>query len=76
MCRVLSYLGQAILLEELLYKPDNSLVTQSHNPKLMSHILNLAGFGFLHGINAQKTLASHFNTGLIHSRFMIKIYIT
>lgn len=46
MCRVLSYLGQPILLEELLYKPDNSLVTQSHNPKLMSHLLNLAGFGF------------------------------
>lgn len=46
MCRVLSYLGQPIVLEELLYKPDNSLVTQSHNPKLMSHILNLAGFGF------------------------------
>jgi len=46
MCRVLSYLGQPILLEELLYKPDNSLVTQSYNPKLMSHILNLAGFGF------------------------------
>lgn len=46
MCRVLSYLGKPILLQELLYKPDNSLVTQSHNPKLMSSILNLAGFGF------------------------------
>lgn len=46
MCRVLSYLGQPILLQELLYKPDNSLITQSYHPKFMSHMLNLAGFGF------------------------------
>ncbi len=47
MCRVLSYLGKRLLLEELLYKPDNSLVTQSYNPKFMTHMLNLAGFGFM-----------------------------
>ena len=47
MCRVLSYLGQPILLQELLYKPDNSLITQSYNPKFMTaQMLNLAGFGF------------------------------
>lgn len=46
MCRVMSYLGQSILCEELLYKPDNSLIKQSYSPKLMPHMmLNLAGFG-------------------------------
>lgn len=46
MCRVLSYLGEPILVADLLYNPDNSLVTQSYRPKLMTHMLNLAGFGF------------------------------
>jgi glutamine amidotransferase len=44
MCRVLSYLGEPVLLDDLLYKPDNSLVRQSYEPKMMS-MLNLAGFG-------------------------------
>lgn len=47
MCRLLSYLGQPIVLDTLLYKPDNSLITQSYNPKLMTHLMNLAGFGFV-----------------------------
>lgn len=47
MCRVLSYLGQPILLDDLLYKPNNSLITQSYDPKFMTHMLNLAGFGFI-----------------------------
>ena len=45
MCRVLSYLGQPIVIEELLYQPDNSFIKQSYHPKYMSHLLNLAGFG-------------------------------
>ncbi len=45
MCRILTYLGKPILVEELLYKPDNSFIQQSYNPKYMSHLLNLAGFG-------------------------------
>ncbi|WP_131778622.1 class II glutamine amidotransferase [Legionella bozemanae] len=45
MCRILTYLGKPILVEELLYKPDNSFIKQSYNPKYMSHLLNLAGFG-------------------------------
>lgn len=45
MCRILSYLGKPILVEELLYKPDNSFIKQSYHPKYMSHLLNLAGFG-------------------------------
>ena len=45
MCRILSYLGKPIAVEELLYKPDNSFIKQSYHPKYMSHLLNLAGFG-------------------------------
>jgi len=45
MCRVLTYLGEPILIEALLSKPDNSLIKQSYAPKFMSHIQNLAGFG-------------------------------
>jgi glutamine amidotransferase len=45
MCRILSYLGNPTLVEELLYKPDNSFIKQSYNPIYMSYLLNLAGFG-------------------------------
>jgi glutamine amidotransferase len=45
MCRVLSYLGKPITLEDLLYEPDNSFIKQSYSPKYMSNLLNLAGFG-------------------------------
>ncbi len=45
MCRALLYLGQPLLVDHLLFSPDNSLVKQSYNPKLMSTIQNLAGFG-------------------------------
>lgn len=47
MCRVLSYLGKPILLEKLLYEPDNCFIKQSYNPKLMPNLLNLAGFGLV-----------------------------
>jgi len=47
MCRVLSYLGEPILIENLLYKPDNSFIKQSYHPIYMSHLLNLAGFGMV-----------------------------
>lgn len=45
MCRILSYLGNPARLEDLLYQPDNSFIKQSYNPKYMSFLLNLAGFG-------------------------------
>jgi glutamine amidotransferase len=45
MCRILSYLGKPIVVEELLYKPDNSFIKQSYHPLYMSHLLNLAGLG-------------------------------
>jgi glutamine amidotransferase len=45
-CRVLAYLGEPVLLEDLLYKPDSSLVTQAYSPRMLQ-MLNLAGFGML-----------------------------
>lgn len=48
MCRVLIYLGsQSVRPYDLLYGPDNSLIHQSYDPKLMKHIQNLAGFGMV-----------------------------
>jgi glutamine amidotransferase len=44
MCRALLYLGQPVLLDNLLYQPDSALVRQSYMPKML-HLLNLAGFG-------------------------------
>jgi predicted glutamine amidotransferase len=44
MCRALAYLGQPVLLDNLLYRPDSALVKQSFMPKML-HLLNLAGFG-------------------------------
>jgi len=44
MCRALLYLGQPVLLDNLLYQPDSALVKQSYMPKML-HMLNLAGFG-------------------------------
>lgn len=47
MCRVLSYLGYPVLVEDLLYKPDNSFIKQTYHPIYMPHLLNLAGFGLV-----------------------------
>lgn len=44
MCRALAYLGQPVLLDTLLYRPDSALVKQTFMPKML-HMLNLAGFG-------------------------------
>jgi glutamine amidotransferase len=44
MCRVLTYLGRPVLLDDLLFKPDSSLVRQCYDPRMMA-VLNLAGFG-------------------------------
>jgi glutamine amidotransferase len=46
MCRLLGYLGQAIQLDKLLYKPEHSLIVQSYQPREMtSGLLNADGFG-------------------------------
>ena len=45
MCRVLAYIGPEIPVENLLLKPDNSLVNQSLDPERHPE-LQLAGWGF------------------------------
>lgn len=44
MCRALLYLGEPVLLDNLLFQPDSALVKQSYMPKML-HLMNLAGFG-------------------------------
>jgi glutamine amidotransferase len=44
MCRALLYLGEPVLLDNLLFQPDSALIRQSYMPKML-HMLNLAGFG-------------------------------
>jgi len=45
MCRFIAYLGQPIIVDELLIKPENSLVHQSYDAEEMSEPLNGDGFG-------------------------------
>lgn len=46
MCRLLGYLGPAIALDRLLYKPEHSLIVQAYDPKEMeTALLNADGFG-------------------------------
>lgn len=44
MCRGLMYLGRPVLVDHLLYQPDNSLIKQTHASQMLA-MLNLAGFG-------------------------------
>ena len=39
MCRMLSYLGKPIPIEQLFYQPDNSFIKQTYHPKYMMHLL-------------------------------------
>ena len=45
MCRLLAYKGTSIAVDELLYKPKNSLINQSVNAKELEEPLNGDGFG-------------------------------
>jgi glutamine amidotransferase len=45
MCRWLAYSGSPVSLEELLYKPQNSLVVQSKHSRLGAETTNGDGFG-------------------------------
>jgi predicted glutamine amidotransferase len=45
MCRWIAYLGSPVLLDELLYKPANSLVMQSQHSRLGAEPTNGDGFG-------------------------------
>src|SRR4051794_39329942 len=47
MCRVLAYLGEPVSLASILFDADSSLVRQSHSPRMMAGLLNLAGFGMV-----------------------------
>lgn len=46
MCRLLGYIGYPIQLEQILCKPEHSLIVQSYQPKEMREaLLNADGFG-------------------------------
>ena len=45
MCRWLAYSGSPVLLEDLLFKPENSLVVQSKHSRLGAEAINGDGFG-------------------------------
>lgn len=45
MCRLLAYKGTSIVIDELLFKPKNSLINQSINAKELEEPLNGDGFG-------------------------------
>jgi ergothioneine biosynthesis protein EgtC len=46
MCRLLAYLGSSISLEDILYKPEHSLIVQSYQPReMLSGVVNADGFG-------------------------------
>jgi len=48
MCRLLSYLGQPVLLDRLISQSDHSLVVQSYQPKEMTAgLLNADGLSRL-----------------------------
>ena len=45
MCRWLAYTGSPVLLDELLYKPEHSLIVQSLHSTLGAETTNGDGFG-------------------------------
>lgn len=45
MCRLLAYKGTSIIIDNLLYKPKNSLINQSLNAREIEEPLNGDGFG-------------------------------
>lgn len=45
MCRLMAYRGTPIIIDELLYKPKNSLINQSIDAKELEEPLNGDGFG-------------------------------
>src|SRR4051794_12432331 len=45
-CRVMGYVGDPVLVDDLLFGADQALARQALDPRLMS-LLNLGGFGFV-----------------------------
>lgn len=69
MCRILAYLGPEVPVENLLLKPENSLINQTLDPE--SHpLLQLAGWGF--GIWSEHLLKPE--APLIYRRPMAAFY--
>lgn len=46
MCRALAYLGEPVLLDNLLFQPESSLIKQAYMPRML-RMLNLGGFGVM-----------------------------
>jgi glutamine amidotransferase len=46
MCRALVYLGEPVLLDNLLFQPESSLIKQAYMPRML-RMLNLGGFGVM-----------------------------
>lgn len=44
MCRLVAYLGERVVLDDVLFAPDSSIVEQAVHPQLLA-AMNLAGFG-------------------------------
>ncbi|HET9927607.1 MAG TPA: class II glutamine amidotransferase [Rubrobacter sp.] len=60
MCRWLAYSGSPILIEELLYKPDHSLIDQSLHARLGVDTTNGDGFGLgWYGANSETPAVFH-----------------
>jgi len=70
MCRLLGYLGPAISLDRLLYKPEHSLIVQAYDPKEMeTALLNADGFGvgWYHATNNKEPPYTYRSTAPIWS---------
>jgi glutamine amidotransferase len=44
MCRLVAYLGERVVLDDVLFAPDSSIVEQAVHPQMLA-AMNLAGFG-------------------------------
>ena len=60
MCRWLAYSGSPILLEDVLYKPDHSLIDQSMHARMGVETFNADGFGV--GWYAGRTTAARYRS--------------
>jgi len=45
MCRFVAYIGKPLVIDDILFKPENSLINQSYHAKEASEPLNGDGFG-------------------------------
>ena len=45
MCRLLAYKGPPVILDDLLYEPEHSIIKQSYDAREMEEPLNGDGFG-------------------------------